>query len=137
MFPPMMPMGMGPMMPGMPGTPLTVEQQRAALEAQQQEMKRLIEAAELALKQIDEELGRLASPADEADADTQRTLQVEADASQLRATVQAQQTKVDIQQARTDIQQARLDRAQLSNELRMVDRRQWVAGGEEFGRPVL
>jgi len=133
---PMMPM-MGPMMPfGFP-TPPTVEQQRVALEAQKQEMARLAEAAAFALKQIDEELARLTTEADEADADTQRKFQVEADASQLRATVQAQQTKVDIQQARTDIQQARLDKAQLSNELRMVDRRQWVAGGEEFGRPVL
>ena len=133
MYPAMMPMAMGPMMSAASGTPLaaTAEQSRAALEAQKQEMLRLKEAAEFALSQIEDELSALES--DATDDESQHKAQVASDANQLRAMT----AQVDLQtqvQSQVLAQQARFDRMRMNQN---IDRRQWVAGGEEFGRPVM
>jgi isoleucyl-tRNA synthetase len=147
MYPSMMPM-MGPMMPFVAGpaaVELTAEQQRAALETQKQHLTRVKEAAEVALAQIEDELAAVDVDVDDKEAVAkQRKAQLAADASQLRAQaqtqaqaqVQAQTQAVDLQ-AQALTQQAQYDRMRLANQNYLNDRRQWVAGGDDFGRPVM
>jgi ArsR family metal-binding transcriptional regulator len=138
MYSSMMPMMMGPIMPlmpvmaGMGAAESTTEEKRAELESQKQQITRFMEAGKMALGQIEEELAALEVDADDKEAVArQRQATVVADANALRRTAATDlQTQNYVQQAQQYLQ----DRARLNY---LNDRRQWVAGGEEFGRPIL
>jgi len=133
------PMPLMPVMAGMGAAESTTEEKRAELESQKQQITRFMEAGKMALGQIDEELAALEVDADDKEAVArQRQATVVADANALRRTAATDlQTQYYVQQAQNYAQQAQQylqDRARLNY---LNDRRQWVAGGEEFGRPIL